>query len=492
MILSRVVVSLSGVAATTSALAQTTGTLTYGAAAVAPIPVPIHSLILLPLSIAIACLGYRALRTPGGRQLLGAVVLALGLGLGGLSGLHIQQAIAAATIALDNPAGGSVVIPRSDATFANTSGVPLQIGAVTPPPACATIAPAAECVTAMELADGESCSTAYDCAQIVSDVSSPTVSEGDDLIFSVVLTDPAAAATSHLYSLGGGSASASDFGTPGFSDGVTLAGGSVIVPSGVSSFTVTVPTVDDPIFESTETLLLSVGGITGTGTITDNEVPPRILSIGVFHATEGADLVCTVTLEQASLAPFTFAYSIGGGTASAADYGAPAFDAGVTADGSNLLIPAGVTSFRITLPTVDDSLNEGTERVPFTVNSLTINGIIYDNDPVPSISIDSTSVNEAAGMTTFSVTLSAASGRAISVDYDSSDGTAMAGSDYTAVSGSVSFAAGEASKNITVNVIDDDLNEESENFTVSLSNPANATLGTAIGTGVIVDNDGPP
>ena len=329
-------------------------------------------------------------------------------------------------------------------------------------------------------------------ATTVSSITSPSITEGADLVYDVTLSGPAKSGTSLAYNLGGGSAVAADYGTATFSNGVTLVGGNLIIPTGVSSFTVTVPTVDDAIAEATETLPLSVGGVTGTGSILDNDPAPKILSIGVIHATEGADLVCTVTLDQVLAAPYSLSYNIGGGTASLADYGTPVFSNGVTIVGGNLLIPAGVKTFSINLPTIDDSIDEPTETVPFTFGGLTLSGNIYDNDAAPSVSIDSVSVNEADGTATFTVTLSGASGQAISVNYASSNGSASAGSDYTAVNGTLSFAAGETSKTITVNIADDTLFESSEDFTITLSNPTNATLGTATGTGTIVDNDAAP
>ncbi|TIH06651.1 retention module-containing protein, partial [Pseudomonas leptonychotis] len=220
--------------------------------------------------------------------------------------------------------------------------------------------------------------------------------------------------------------------------------------------------------------------------------PPKITGMSVQHATEGADLVCTVTLDKASGASFNLPHSIGGGTASLTDYGTPIYSNGVTVVGTNLLIPAGVSSFSITLPTVDDSLSEATETVPFTFGALTIAGNIYDNDAVPSLSINNISVNEDAGTATFTVTLSAASGQAVSVNYASSNGSATAGSDYTTVSGTLNFAAGELTQTITVPISDDGLVEVSENFTITLSNPSNATLGVASGTATINDNDSAP
>ena len=69
------------------------------------------------------------------------------------------------------------------------------------------------------------------------------------------------------------------------------------------------------------------------------------------------------------------------------------------------------------------------------------------------------------------------------MSYATADGTARAGSDYTATSGTVIFAEGEVEQTIAVPVLDDALDEPDETFTVILSRPVNATLGDDEGTG---------
>ncbi|MFZ6802202.1 hypothetical protein, partial [Undibacterium sp. Di24W] len=78
------------------------------------------------------------------------------------------------------------------------------------------------------------------------------VVEGNNLVYTVSLSAATNATTTYAYSLGGGSATAtSDYNTtPVFSNGVTLVGGNVIVPSGVTAFTVTVSTIDDTVIDS--------------------------------------------------------------------------------------------------------------------------------------------------------------------------------------------------------------------------------------------------
>ncbi|WP_200934483.1 hypothetical protein, partial [Methylophilus sp. Leaf459] len=98
-----------------------------------------------------------------------------------------------------------------------------------------------------------------------------SVVEGNNLVYTVTLSATTNVPTTYTYTLGGGTASTADYGTAVFSNGVVLnANGTITVPAGVSSFTVTVPTVDDTIVELNETLPLTIGGATGTGVIVDN------------------------------------------------------------------------------------------------------------------------------------------------------------------------------------------------------------------------------
>lgn len=84
---------------------------------------------------------------------------------------------------------------------------------------------------------------------------------------------------------------------------------------------------------------------------------------------------------------------------------------------------------------------------------------------------DAYSVAEEAGAIAITVTRSGGSGGAVSVDYTTQDGTATAGADYNATSGTLSFADGELSKTFTVSLLDDALVEGDETVTLSLANP---------------------
>ena len=93
----------------------------------------------------------------------------------------------------------------------------------------------------------------------------------------------------------------------------------------------------------------------------------------------------------------------------------------------------------------------------------------------------------------FVVSLEPASGKPVTVSYETADGTAKAGEDYTAVSATtLTFTAGETAKTVSVATAEDTRNEDQEEFTVTLSEQTNATLGTASATGTIADDDGEP
>ena len=112
---------------------------------------------------------------------------------------------------------------------------------------------------------------------------------------------------------------------------------------------------------------------------------------------------------------------------------------------------------------------------------------------VPSVSIGDVSLAEGNSGTTqfsFSVTLSAPSTSTVTVQYSTSDGTAVAGSDYTAVSGTVTFAPGETQKTVEVSVTGDTTLESDETFFVNLTSPADVALGDGRGRGTI-GNDEP-
>ena len=110
-----------------------------------------------------------------------------------------------------------------------------------------------------------------------------------------------------------------------------------------------------------------------------------------------------------------------------------------------------------------------------------------------TVSVANATVEEADGATLdFTVTMSKARFAATTVDYATSDGTATAGSDYTAKSGTLTFAPLETTKTVSVAVLDDAHDEGSETMTFTLSNASGARLDDAEATGTINNNDAMP
>ena len=124
----------------------------------------------------------------------------------------------------------------------------------------------------------------------------------------------------------------------------------------------------------------------------------------------------------------------------------------------------------------------------------TESGTEFDLEPVhvsPAISIGNDRVLEGnnGAMLEFPVTLDQAADDDVTVSYATSNGTAKAGKDYVAKSGSVTVPAGQTSATITVKVLSDKVRESNERMTVTLSGPTVGTLADASARGTIVNDD---
>ena len=141
---------------------------------------------------------------------------------------------------------------------------------------------------------------------------------------------------------------------------------------------------------------------------------------------------------------------------------------------NNVCIPSGLQSWHNGI-SERDSLPECASSPP---------------SPTVSVTPETLSVTEGAGSAQLTLELSEVLSDPVTVDWATSDGTAAAGSDYTAGDGTVNFAPNETRKTIDIAITDDALDESDETFTVTLSNPSNAELGVAkTATVTIADND---
>src|SRR5262249_49953124 len=154
---------------------------------------------------------------------------------------------------------------------------------------------------------------------------------------------------------------------------------------------------------------------------------------------------------------------------------------------------------------LDDSLVEGDETINLTLSNptggatvgtqasavLTIHSDDVAQPGVLQFSTSGYSVNENQGTVTITVTRTGGSNVPASVNFATSNGTATAGSDYPATSGTLTFGVGETSKTFTVSIINDTAVENPETVNLTLSNPTGgATLGSqATATLTIISDD---
>ena len=190
-------------------------------------------------------------------------------------------------------------------------------------------------------------------------------------------------------------------------------------------------------------------------------------------------------------AAVTVDYAMASGTATAgSDY--------TTASGT-VNFAAGETNKTFNLALLEDDTKESTETLSLSLSNpslgtmLTSNQTVYitDND-TSTIQFSSSgfTVSESTNAVALTLWRTGATNTAGTVNYLTVAGTATAGSDYTAVTGLVSFAAGETSKTFNVTVLNDVLSENAENFIVRLRTPTNTVLGTVTNfTLTIATND---
>ena len=157
----------------------------------------------------------------------------------------------------------------------------------------------------------------------------------------------------------------------------------------------------------------------------------------------------------------------------------------VTIDGVDDALLDGDITYSITLSIDDANSDDNFDALEDQTVSVTN----ADDDAV-QISIDDPSETEGTALT-FTVSLSgAAPAGGVTVDYITSDGTAVAGTDYTSASGTLTFAEGESSKEIAVTISGDETVEADETFTITLSNnTGDSEISDATGTGTITNDD---
>ena len=299
-------------------------------------------------------------------------------------------------------------------------------------------------------------------------------------------------------------ASAVGTATPGID--YTAVGGTLTFGPEVSSRTFAVPLLTDTVFEPSESiglLLTNPGGGAQLGpvsaatiTITDNDPPGTIrFSAARYGVSEDGTARITVVRAPGTASAVTVDYAtVAGGTAVAGvDY--------LTTSGT-LTFNAGQARTTFTVALLNDRLDEPNKTVNLQLSSPTGGATLgaqsaavlrINDDDVPgriSFSAPAYTVRESAGLATIRVTRSGTA-EGVTVDFETANGSA-AGQDYQTVPRTtLTFAAGETSKTISLEILEDAAREGNETVRLILSNPTGgATLGAyAQATLKIVDNE---
>lgn len=291
----------------------------------------------------------------------------------------------------------------------------------------------------------------------------------------------------------------------------SLSGETVTFPIGSTKQTVSIPIISDTIFEENENFTVRLENVEGAeledtqATIEIiNDDKPTLSIQNALTITEGekgkANAEIWVSLSAPVSETVTVSYKTANGTAksigTAADF---------KATQGKLTFKAGETTQKISVPIVDDKLAESDENFTVTLSSArgalldTKNAkaiiTIKDNDSATSVSTSKPTISVTAPKAVFedtdaqfTVSLSQPNTKTVSVKYATVNGTAKGDDDFGAMSGTLTFKAGETQKSVFVSVFEDDTVEKPEDFSLKLFSPKEAVLSNQSTVKVIIND----
>lgn len=286
----------------------------------------------------------------------------------------------------------------------------------------------------------------------------------------------------------------------------TAASGTLtFAPGDIEEF-VDVAVAGDTTLEPDETFRVNLGNASGAtisdsnalGTILNDDPQPEI-SIADVALAEGdagtTSFTFDVTLSNPSSTPITVEFATADDSALAPGDYLPASGT-LTFDPGEVLQPVTVNVVGdLTLEPDETFFVDLSNSIGATLEDGQGVGTIQNDEGVPTIGITDVSMAEGdAGTTSFAfeVTLSGPSATPITVDFATAQGTAEEVADYTGESGTLTFAPGDTTETITVDVLGELLFEDDETFTVVLSDPDGAAIADGSGLGTIANDDEPP
>lgn len=272
-----------------------------------------------------------------------------------------------------------------------------------------------------------------------------------------------------------------------------------------------VQTIDDAISDSGETFSVAIANDTSYSNAGDYENIIHDTSPLVTTINDGTSTLTTLSLSgdttvvESAIANYTLTLSHKSEVAVAVEVTISHIttnDLDVIATTKAVMILAGQLSADFTVDTLDDTVYEGNENFNVSIVAHTdgefeslsvtqdrVTTTITDNETPPELSVSDITILED-GTATFTVTMSGEAKDDVTFNFDTSDGTALAGKDYVAVmSGNATIAAGSLSTTVSVILSDDYIADNGETFNVTLSNASsNATITTSSATATIEDN----
>lgn len=298
----------------------------------------------------------------------------------------------------------------------------------------------------------------------------------------------------------------------------TATSGTLNFAPGESSKFISIPIIDDPVFEPLEGFTLTLSNPSYPGVlvtpaaasiyILNNDMRPVVWvsSTEILEGDSGTtNLTFDVHVSTPNFQIVTVDYVTRDFTATAgSDYVACA---------GTVIIPAGALFGTVTIPIRGDTTVEPNEIFVILLSNAAgalmsdhagAQVVIRDDDASVQLASAASSVSEGAGFTTVTATREGDISRAATVHYSTGDtaglqnctlanGKASGRCDYGTTMGTLQFAVGETSKTFTIPIVDDALVEGDETFTVNLTSPTGALLGnTATTTITIIDNDSSP
>ena len=325
--------------------------------------------------------------------------------------------------------------------------------------------------------------------------SSFLVNEGDDAVLTVVLSQVHADDVTVDYT--------TKIDTAVEGRDYTAKSGSVTITAGETSAQIEISTITDyKNFEGDEKFRVTLSnpqnaslGSPSLATVTINDVerfPPIYIDSYDSPVDEGDECRVIIRLGATAERDATVDYTTSDGTATAGqDY---------TQISGTLTIRAGYNAGYISIPTTFDTEYESDETFTLTLSNPvrttlgTSSATITIANVLPELEFPSDAIkgSETDDEIVIPISLSYAVDRDVSFDYSTSDSTAIAGHNYTAVAGTATISQGNTSASITVPILDNSIYNRSKSFYINLSNVSNAAIETSSKTVTIINDDPKP